>query len=190
MNLKQILREKLQEKEEKKKPKREYEYGCVMVYLNADKKAWDALQDQIEDDDIYIGEDGEGFGREMDPHVTVLFGIHADVPDENVEKLITEVKEPVIEMQKISAFKNDVFEVLKFDVKSNDLVKLNKKFKTLPHTNTFPEYHPHATICYLKKGKSDKYVKKFTDITPIEVEVDKMVYSKPGGGKKDYKIKK
>lgn len=190
MNLKQILREKLEAKEkETNKPSRKNPYGCVMLYLDVNEKEWKALQSKIDEDDIYKGPDGEGFAREYDPHVTILYGIHADVPDSDVEDLIDGITEPDIEMKKISSFTNKEFDVLKFDVKSKDLVKQNKDFKALPHTNDFPDYHPHVTIAYLKKDKVEKYVTELKDIEPIEVKVEKIVYSKPDDSKKNFKVK-
>ena len=187
MNIKQKLREALV-----KKPKRVYDYGCVMVGLDLDGNEWDNIQKMIDEEDLYLGDkesgtDG-GFGRELDPHVTVLFGVHDDVPDEDVEALIDKCKKPELELQKISAFENELFDVLKFDVKSSDLHKLNELFKTLPYTTNYPDYHPHATICYLKKGMADKYKNMMKDIEPIIATPEKILYSKPDGTKKSYKI--
>lgn len=185
MNLKKTLREALL-----KKQKRVYEYGCVMVGLNTDTNKWNEIQNMIDEDDIYFGngEDG-GYGRELDPHVTILFGIHADVKDDKVEGLIDEITTPNLILKKISSFENELFDVLKFDVESEDLHQLNEKLKTLPHTTSYPNYHPHATICYLKKGKAKKYVKELSDVKPIEVAPSEILYSKPDGTKKKYKIK-
>jgi len=68
MNLKKTLRKALL-----KKQKRVYDYGCVMVGLDIDNQEWNQIQDAIDEDDIYFG-DGEngGYGRELDPHVTIL----------------------------------------------------------------------------------------------------------------------
>ena len=183
MNLKKKLREALL-----KKQKRVYDYGCVMVDLNMDTNNWNDIQNKIDEDDIYFG-DGEngGYGRELDPHVTILFGLHADVKDEKVEELIGKIEKPDLKLKNISSFENKEFDVLKFDIESPDLHILNEKFKTLPHTTDFPNYHPHATICYLKKGLAKKYVKSLSDIKSIEVECSEVLYSKPDGTKKKYK---
>ena len=187
MNIKKMVRESLL-----KKPKRVYEYGCVMVGLDLDGKEWKNIQGMIDEDDIYHGDkesgtDG-GFGRELDPHVTVLFGVHANVPDEDVEKIIDKCKKPEVELQKISTFDNELFDVLKFDVNSPDLHELNELFKKLPYTTEYPNYHPHATICYLKKGMGKKYKEKMKNIDPIVVKPNEILYSKPDGTKKRYKI--
>jgi 2'-5' RNA ligase len=185
MEFKKLIKEAL------KKRETVYEYGCVMINLDVNPKEWDAVQKIVDEDDVYFSDvDPTGFGRELDPHVTILFGIHADVPDEDVEKLIKQIKKPEIELQKISSFSSDKkpFDVLKFDIKSKDLDTLNKLFKTLPHTSDFPTYHPHATICYMKKGKVEGYIKKAAKIEPINVTPSEITYSKPNGEKKNYKI--
>jgi 2'-5' RNA ligase len=184
MEYKKIIKEALL-----KQTKRTYEYGCVMVYVDVDKNEWKELQNIVDEDDIYFGEDeSEGFGREMEPHITILFGIHADVPDEDVEALIKTITKPKIKLYGVSSFKNKVFDVLKIDVKSKALHVLNTLFKTLPHTSSFPVYHPHATIAYLKKDKVDEYVNKMKNIKSINAIPSKIVYSKPDGSKKEYKL--
>lgn len=187
MNIQKALREALSK--DKDKTNNKLRYGCVMVSLEIDQDKWKELQDSIEEDDIYFGdEENTGFGREMDPHVTILFGLHADVPDEDVEDLINKMKKPKLTIKKISSFTNDKFDVLKFDVESKDLVEDNKNFKTLPHTSTYPNYHPHMTIAYLKKGMAEKYVEKLKNNKPIENTVTNVLYSKADGSKKEYDI--
>ncbi len=185
MEYKKLIKEVL------KKRETVYEYGCVMINLDVNTKEWDKIQKMVKEEDVYFSDtDPTGFGRELDPHVTILFGIHADVPDEDVEKLIKKIDNPEIKLQKVASFSSDnkPFDVLKFDIQSDDLNKLNKLFKTLPYTSDFPDYHPHATICYMKKGKVAEYVKKMSDLEPIEVTPSEITYSKSDGTKKNYKI--
>lgn len=186
MDIKQILRRALLTEAEKKDHK--HSYGCVMVFLDVDNKKWDELQNLINENDLYTEEDDNSYGREDDPHVTILYGLHDDIPDEDIETEIDKIKTPKIEFKNISAFSNDKFDVLKFDVESKDLTKYNKKFIEFPHTSNFPDYHPHVTIAYLKKGKSDKYIKKAKDLLNMDITPDKIVYSKADGSKKNYKL--
>lgn len=166
------------------------DYGCVMVFFDVNKNDWDLIQSKIDEDDLYLGaEDESGYGREVEPHVTILYGIHTDVADDEVEELIEQIKKPKITLDKVSTFSNPKFDVIKFDVESDDLHKYNKLLKTLPHTDTYPEYHPHVTIAYLKKGVVDKYLKKFKDVKPLDVKVNNIVYSKANGDRKDYDLK-
>ncbi len=167
-----------------------YEYGCVMVYLDVKKEDWDELESMIDKKDLYLGNDKDrGYGFEVEPHVTVLYGLHNDVPLEDVEEVINKMKRPKLKMQKVSSFNNPDFGVLKFDVESDDLHKENEKFKEFPYTNSYPVYHPHATIAYIKPDKIEEYVEKFKAIKPINVVVEKIVYSMADGNKKEYSFK-
>ena len=62
-----------------------YDYGCVMLQLPIKKEIWSEIQSFINEDDIEYNDD---LGRETDPHITLLYGIHADVNDSDVETLI------------------------------------------------------------------------------------------------------
>lgn len=185
MNIKDKIREALLNEV---KNNRE-EYGCVLFDLKVDMDKWKEIQDMIDQDDIYQGSSKvEGFGGEQKPHVTLLYGIHTDVPDEDVEKLIDEIKSPKIRLGKITSFEQKEFDVLKFDVESKDLMKLNKVFKKLPHTETY-SYHPHTTLAYVKKGKAAEYIEKMGGIEPLQVSIDQVEYSKADKSKKKYDIK-
>jgi 2'-5' RNA ligase/GNAT superfamily N-acetyltransferase len=148
------------------------EYGCLMLDVNI--KNWQELLDRIDDNDVY---DEIGFGKENEPHITVLYGFHDDV---NVDDIISDVKslkEPIqFSFKSASLFSNDEYDVLKFDIESDELIKLNKHFKdNYDNTSTFPTYHPHLTIAYLKAGTGEKYV--FDLKQSIEGKSKKFTYS-------------
>jgi len=181
--IKQLFRKKINEGKHNDK----FEYGCVILYLDVNKKDWGNLESMIDKDDLYLGKDDDrGYAFENEPHITVLYGLHGDIPLKDIEKVLKSMKRPEITMQKVTSFNNPDFGVLKFDVESDDLVKENKKLTKFPHTTDYPDYHAHCTIAYIKPDKIDKYVKKFKDIEPIEVIVDKIVYSMADGTKKEY----
>lgn len=164
------------------------EYGCVMVYLKVDQDKWDAMQALIDNEDLYQPKDNPSYGKETEPHITALFGLHSDIPDSDIEDEIKKIKRPDINFNGISSFTNPNFDVLKFDVDSKDMHKLNKKFREFPHTSDFPKYHPHCTIAYLKPNMVKKYLNKLKDYIDIEIDVEDIVYSKSDGTKKRYKI--
>lgn len=180
------MKDKIQEAlrllaEKDKDTNKTYSYGCVMLYLDPPAKMWQKIQDSVEEKDVCTD---DGLGRESEPHVTVLYGIHEDVPDEDVEAIIDSITAPEITLNKISTFDNENFDVLKFDVEGEGLHAMNKKFTELPHTNSYPDYHPHATIAYLKKGEGKKYIGRLDE--PYILKPNKVVYSKPDGTKKEY----
>jgi 2'-5' RNA ligase len=96
-------------------------------------------------------------GRETVPHITVKFGIHGEDPAE-VQKLLAEEPPVTATLGKTSIFHTDEADVLKVDVDSPDLHRLNAKIAdALPHTDTHPDYKPHVTIAYLQKGQGEQY---------------------------------
>lgn len=98
-------------------------------------------------------------GREDEPHVTVKFGLHGSDPKFAREALAGEG--PVkATFGKVSLFEtNPDFDVVKVDIISPDLHRLNKKVaESQPVTDTHPTYQPHATIAYVRKGRGAKHV--------------------------------
>lgn len=182
IDIKRLIKEALA------KIKRKYDYGCVLVNVLYDKEMWDDIQSKIDDKDIIEITKENNVGREDEPHITILYGLHSDVSDKDVEKLIENVKNIKFSIDGVSIFENEDFDVLKFDVKSKDLQKLNKLFKELPHTSKYPDYHPHLTITYLKAGKGKKYLKSFENFKDIDFDIDKIIYSKPNGKKKYFPL--
>jgi 2'-5' RNA ligase len=108
----------------------------------------------IPDDDLH---DYTDMGRESNIHVTILFGLLSNESDE-VRKIVQ--NEPPISLTfgKTSIFENPEFDVVKLNVLSNDLIKLNKKLKQCEHHEAHPKYIPHCTIAYVKSGKGKQYV--------------------------------
>ncbi len=166
-----------------------YSYGCVMLYLNLNDKECKSIQEIIDEDDLYLGtKDDPGYGREDEPHVTLLYGLHNDVEDVKVESIIEKIKPLEVLLSKVDIFENERYDVLKFTISDEYLTEINSLLKELPHTTDYPKYNAHCTIAYLKKGKGPTYVKKFKDKFNLKVKGDKVVYSKSDGYKKNYKI--
>lgn len=170
-----------------------HEYGCVMIYFPVPKEFWDKIQDRIPEDILVSekdedGEEKKGRSPIDEAHVTLLYGIHEDVPDEDVEAIIDTIGKVEVTLRKISTFDNDIH-VLKFDVEGDELHDYNKKFSELPHTSNFPDYHPHLTIAYIEKGKlTDDMTKDLTGDDVLVTKSNKVVYSKPDGTQKEYKL--
>lgn len=162
-----------------------YEYGCVMLYLDFDNTH---LTSTIADKDIYNDENGR-FGKETEPHVTLLYGLHSNVTPQIIQQLLDRIKFDDITLNNISIFSNSDYDVLKFDAAGVGLKEANELLMKLPNSNDYPNYHPHMTVAYLNKGTAgNEYVKKFMSVnfkvTPIFA-----IYSVPSGKKYKLKIK-
>jgi 2'-5' RNA ligase len=179
-----------------------YEFGCVMLRFKIDNWKKDVLS-IIDEEDVY---DEPSFGLEEECHVTVFFGI---LPDETKPSEIKEKLQPgecnirldrdnededIIKeynLSKISIFENEDYDVVKFEVEDCQELKDMNKFikKEFPNEQTFPDYKPHVTVGYVKKGKGKKYVQELDE--PIVAVPDKLVYSYPiddGKGKRTINI--
>ena len=98
---------------------RTYDYGCVMVYL--DISNWERIISNIDENDLYKPED-EHYGRETEPHLTLLYGLHKEVTKEEISTIFKDTKSTdfKIQIDGISIFENDEFDVVKMDIKLND----------------------------------------------------------------------
>lgn len=108
---------------------------------------------KISDDHIFVSQTDPSFGREDEMHITVLYGIHSEKPDQ-VKKFVKD-GEIKVTLGKVEVFSNPLkFDVVVISVESPDLVDLNEKMrKDIEYTNKYSEYKPHVTVAYVKKGK-------------------------------------
>ena len=159
-----------------------YDSGAVMLYITFPKNA---VHSKISNNDLYEEEGDRTYGIEDEPHITLLYGLNSEkIKDEDIKKCILNFTFPELLLHNISLFKNEKYDVLKFDVKDKNkiLYKCNKALQKFPFTSDYPDYHPHCTIAYLKPGLGDKYVKMFKKLK-FGVEPEFCVYSKPDGSK-------
>lgn len=163
-----------------------YDYGCVMARGWPD--GWSSVLSSIDRNDVY-GEE-EHMGLEIDPHVTVLYGLHDEVHADLVGRICNVVREP-IEAKIIGAslFDEDPdYDVLKYDVESRKIMKLHRVFASLPHTNDH-EYDPHLTVGYLKSGRGEDYVSKVQDKIGRRVVFNCLTFQPSGNTKNvDFKV--
>lgn len=161
-----------------------YRHCCWM--LDCPSQKWKDLLSVISDADVYDNEAGE-FGLEHEPHITILFGLKPDVPSTSFEKLTKVYAGPIsFKITGISCFEKPEYDVLKFDVESDQLRTLNKFAKRFPHDEMYPDYNPHMTIGYLKPGAGYKYVRDFHK--PMRLKSNKFSYSSPNSNTKRWKV--
>ncbi len=160
-------------------------FGCAMIAVPG------VLADQIRAigkkiPDSALGEDG----REDDPHITAKFGLHTN--DANTLKPILSKTAPVkAKIGGVSVFcgadSDKPYDVLKFDVESDDLTRLNRELSALPHTDTHKSYCPHLTIAYVKAGLGNAIAAM---IPPMNAEftADHVTYSSPTKEKTEFML--
>lgn len=128
--------------------------GCLMAMV--DSKNLPSID--INEDDLYTKE--EGYGIEENPHVTLLYGLDQNINIDKIKEFISSniFSKIPIKLQGITFFENEEYDVLKWDVESIPCMEINSLLKkNFSYQNDYPEYHPHITIAYLKKGKALNY---------------------------------
>jgi hypothetical protein len=156
----------------------QYSYGCVMGYFSLS----DSIDIELNDEDVYNNEKNE-YGREIEPHVTLLYGLLDDQIDENeMIEFLSHLVLPSVTIKQCTLFENEEFDVLKWDVESPALKVLNKAISAAyPNENKFPDYHAHETIAYMIPGTGKNYIKTLDE--PIIKQIQCWVYSKADGKK-------
>jgi 2'-5' RNA ligase len=136
-----------------------HNYSWVFLNLPDDiQKQIVSFGEEIEKEDLY-GKEGDG-GLELDPHITVKYGLLTEDAKDAKERIDSE-KGGKVYLGKSSIFENEKFDVIKIDVESKDLERLHNKLNALPHEEKHPDFHAHATIAYVKTGCGKKYIGKF-----------------------------
>lgn len=145
--------------------------GCTMLMFDNDKFL--EIIDSISDDDLYTE---DGYGKEKESHITLLYGTDASVKPSEIEQIINKYDKIFeVEFKSIDLFENDKFDVIKFNVENKMLNEMNETLKTLPYKSDFPDYHAHMTLAYVKPGMGKKYIKELNE--PIILKPASIVYS-------------
>lgn len=97
-------------------------------------------------------------GVEENPHITVKYGLHFQTPSAKLRQALKTFGPITVTLGKTSLFKNDDADVLKVDVDSPDLHRLNRLIaRIVPTFDSHPVYKPHMTVAYLHPGRGEKY---------------------------------
>ena len=170
-----------------------HEFGCVMLYTEFPSQII-KLQDTILPSDLYTEEGNTGI--ELEPHCTLLYGLHEEVTLEDVTKVLDKYTFSDLKAYEPSLFENEKFDVLKYDIGYPTrggafLHKCNTDLSKYPNTQKFPNYHPHMTVAYLKPGKGQKYLEYFKKYGATEFIAKPTygVYSESNGNHTEIKIK-
>ena len=150
-----------------------YDYGCAMIYFYSPDIQ--KIVNMVKEEDLHE------YGLEKEQHVTLLYGLHKEVTHKQVFDICEEFDYEPLRIYNLSLFENKEFDVLKLEVDSDVLYKVNEELQTLPNTQQYPNYIPHVTIAYLKPGLGKKYLDiKFKEVMVEPLEI---VYSYPNGEK-------
>lgn len=167
---------------------KKHDYSCVMLKIpdSVGKKIKGWALKNIKSEDVY---QEEGYGREWSSHITALYGLLT--PNyKDVEKLVKTLGLIDIRMGNVNMFRPEdkPYDVIKVEVDSPKLVELhNLLSEKLENEDEHPEFKPHLTLAYIKKGKCRKLLGhlKFTGDL---IKVDTLIFSSSLGKKTEIKL--
>jgi len=119
-------------------------------------------------------------GREIDSHITVLYGIEDETVDETEKALEEHLKPFKIKFGKIDKFDNDGFDVIYIDIESETLYKLNNVLRENLKFKNALDYNPHLTLAYVQSNSCDELLGN-TFFTDIEVNITELTFSSKTG---------
>lgn len=134
-----------------------YKYGCVMVNLPEGHAGFVIQWGQANIPDDLIWNENEDGGREKDIHVTAKYGFVGN-PIEQLHDIGDNTAPFPVYIGKVSLFQQADHDVVKLDVESPWLHKLNAALSRLPNKDKYPVYKPHITVAYVQKGSCDHLV--------------------------------
>jgi 2'-5' RNA ligase len=159
----------------------EHDYSTVQIYVSKEisEKAL-SFGLSIPDDQIYEDPSNPSLGRELETHITVKYGLTTEDAEDVIKVLPKETIK--VKLGKVSLFENDEkeYDVVKVDVESDQLHKMHEALSDLPNEDENPEYIPHMTIAYVKKGEGKQYEGK-DDLEGTEFEVKEVTFKDKKG---------
>lgn len=131
----------------------------IMVKIQPVKSIVDYIS-QIPNDVIYDDESKDyGKIKPENLHITVLYGINKDEENRVKKSLVNIPPNISATLGEVTMFECEKYDVLKIDVVSSHLSKINKFLcRNFDYTNDYDDYKPHVTLCYVKKGMGKNYI--------------------------------
>ena len=127
-------------------------------------------------------------GRENHIHVTVKYGLHG-VDFTEIREIFKDEKPLKVKLGKITLFEADDYDVVKIDVISPELHRLNQVIsKNFEVTDTHPKYQPHCTAAYVKK-EFGPLINGLSDFEGREIVLDSLLFSGRDNRQTEFKIK-
>ena len=180
VTFKQFISELFMEQEQKF----DSNYYYVSFKLNGAYKNWLLEYQNLITDDVIYNNETESFGREFNPHITIMYPLTEDCLEQLKGFCSTFPESNLVYFSELSIFKNEEkdYDVLvaKVDDVSGVLTKIHNFCMKFSNNWEYPYYEPHCTIAYVKKGICDCFDgKPIEDLPPLLI--NEISYLDPDG---------
>lgn len=141
-------------------------------------------RDMIREKDIYSPPNDFIHGREDEMHITLLYGIHSQAPEET-QSILSGQSPFMVRLGRVSIFTtNEEFDVVKVEAISSSLFYFNQLLKTkLPNTPNYTVYRPHVTIAYVKKDAAYSNLVGVDNFKDWQWTANSVIFSSKNGQK-------
>lgn len=147
-------------------------YSSTQINLNG------RLYNEVTQTRYYINK-ADVIEFETCPHITLLYGIKKSVPVTAIRAIIENKSPFSVQFGAVGIFSNPDFDVLYVSVLPNkSLSAFYDALQVLPNENTHPNYRPHITLAYMKKGAAKKYLNIFNPLQGKTFNVKQVVISR------------
>lgn len=138
---------------------------------------------RVSDDILYIEKNDSSYGKENEPHITVLYGIKNNSDYFKIQQMLKSFGPIKIKIGEISKFEADDYDVIKMSIESKKLHILHNLLKNkIDNDFSYPDYNPHMTLAYVRKGSCDGLLGP-CEWTGYEYEFNNMQFSHKDGYK-------
>ena len=159
---------------------RHVECGCLMAQVSPTygphviRLGRTAIPPQI----LYTDPNDPTYGYDDEPHVTLKYGFEPDLGKMDVARILKGIKPFNVKLNALNLFENDKYDVVKFEVeKCPTLTELRRRCDGYPNKDSYPDYKPHMTLAYVKKGLFPHK----RDNLNIMLPITRFKYSGPNG---------
>lgn len=159
---------------------RHVEKGCLMAYVDPTyglqvlKVGRRAIPSSI----LYTDPEDPTYGYDNEPHVTLKYGFEPDLDRNAIAEILKGTKPFNVVLTSLNQFQNEKYDVVKFEVqKCPILTELRRRCDGYPNTDSYPDYKPHMTLAYVKKGTFPHIRENLNIALPIT----RFKYSGPSG---------
>jgi len=160
---------------------RHVEKGCLMAYVDPTYGPRIATTGQriIPPQSLYTDPEDPTYGYDTEPHVTVKYGFEPDIDRMDVARILKGVAPFLVKLRALNQFNtNPNYDVVKFEVEKHPvLMELRRRCDGYPNTDSYPDYKPHMTLAYVKKG-AFPHIREGLNIA---VPITRFKYSGPNG---------